>query len=125
MPRDILAGRRDFVKKHKKKLRKPAVSSKTRRKKILSRRKFGVIIREAALEGKVVRIRYKKLAAGRIGEYFVEPYSYRIRHVKTGIRKMFFAYDVKDKRIKGFVFVGIRKVEITKRKYKPRWDVEF
>jgi len=125
MPRDLIAGRKDFVKKHKKKLRKPAVSDATRRRKLLSRRKFGVLIREAALELKVVRIRYKKLTTGRIEEYFVEPYSYRIRHVRTGIRKMFFAYDVKDKRIKGFVFVGIRKVEITKRKYKPRWKVEW
>ena len=78
----------------------------------------------AANELKQVMIIYKKETTGEVKRYRVAPYSYRYRRLKVGIRKMFFAYDMSDKHIKGFVLKNIRTVEILSRKFRPKWPVE-
>ena len=70
-------------------------------------------------------IRYRKTTTGELKKYIVAPYSYRYRKTKNGRRKMLFAYDMKDRRIKGFVVRGIRNVSITDRKFTPTWPVEI
>lgn len=82
-------------------------------------------IREAALRNAQIIIRYVKVTTGESKRYVVAPYSYRYRKLRIGRRKMLFAYDMKDKHIKGFVLNNIRKVAITDRKFRPKWDVEI
>ena len=82
-------------------------------------------IREAALRLVQVVLTYKKETTGEVNKYVVAPYSYRYRRLKTGNRKMLFAYDMKAKHIKGFVLRNIRKVAITDRKFRPQWPVEI
>jgi len=82
-------------------------------------------IREAALRNVQVVLTYKKDTTGEVKKYVVAPYSYRYRRLKTGNRKMLFAYDMKAKHIKGFVLRNIRKVAITDRKFRPKWPVEI
>ena len=38
---------------------------------------------------------------------------------------MLFAYDMDDRRIKGFAIRNIRNVVITDRKFSPKWTIEF
>jgi len=55
----------------------------------------------------------------------VAPYSYRYKRLKVGMRKMMYAYDMKDRHIKGFAMSNIRNVAITDRKFRPIWRVEI
>jgi predicted DNA-binding transcriptional regulator YafY len=82
-------------------------------------------IREAALRKSQIIITYRKTTTGEVRKYIVAPYSYRYRRLKVGLRKMLFAYDMKEKHIKGFSFKNIRKVAITDRKFKPIWPIEI
>jgi len=82
-------------------------------------------IREAALRMVQIIIMYKKETTGETKRYIVCPYSMRYRRLKTGIKKLLFAYDVDDKHIKGFVIGNIKKVALTDRRYRPMWPVEF
>jgi predicted DNA-binding transcriptional regulator YafY len=82
-------------------------------------------IREAALRLSQIIITYKKTTTGETKKYVVAPYSYRYRRLKAGIRKMLFAYDMKDRHIKGFAIRNIRNVAITDRKFRPKWEVEI
>jgi hypothetical protein len=82
-------------------------------------------IREAALRRVQLIITYKKTTTGEVGKYIVAPYSWRYRRLKIGLRKMLFAYDMKDKHIKGFAVEAIRNAVITDRKYKPLWKIEI
>jgi predicted DNA-binding transcriptional regulator YafY len=82
-------------------------------------------IREAALRKSQIILRYVKVTTGESKRYVVAPYSYRYRKLRAGRRKMLFAYDMKDKHIKGFVLKNIRKVAITDRKFRPKWRVEI
>jgi predicted DNA-binding transcriptional regulator YafY len=92
---------------------------------LFARRNKRLAIREAALRNAQIIIRYKKTTTGETKKYIVAPYSYRYRDTKRGKRKMLFAYDMEDKRIKGFVLKEIRNVVITDRKFTPIWDVEI
>jgi predicted DNA-binding transcriptional regulator YafY len=82
-------------------------------------------VREAALRRVQVVLTYKKETTGEVKKYVVAPYSYRYRRLKSGSRKMLFAYDMKAKHIKGFVLRNIRKVALTDRKFRPKWPVEI
>jgi predicted DNA-binding transcriptional regulator YafY len=82
-------------------------------------------IREAALRMVQIIIVYKKETTGETKRYIVCPYSMRYRRLKTGIKKLLFAYDVDDKHIKGFVIGNIKKVALTDRRFRPMWSVEF
>jgi len=84
-----------------------------------------VAIREAALRQVQIVITYKKTTTGETKKYVVAPYSHRYRRLKVGTRKMLFAYDMKDKHIKGFALRNIRNVAITDRKFRPKWPIEL
>jgi len=82
-------------------------------------------IREAALRRAQIVITYQKTTTNETKKYIVAPYSYRYRMLKVGRRKMLFAYDMKDRHIKGFALRNIRRAAITERKFVPKWVVEI
>ena len=82
-------------------------------------------IREAALRLAQIIITYQKETTGETKKYIVCPYSYRYRRLRSGIKKMLFAYDMDDKHIKGFVINNVKKVAITDHKFRPMWPVEI
>jgi len=125
LKRDInrLKFREDVERKAPK--RKPKKEPQLEDERILRTRDIKVLIGQAATRLLQIEITYRKETTGEIKSYRVAPYSYRYRHLRTGIRKMFFAYDMDDKHIKGFVLRNIRKVDILKRRYSPKWDVEI
>lgn len=82
-------------------------------------------IREAALRKAQIIIHYTKETTGETKRYVACPYSYRYRRLKSGVRKLLFAYDIDDKHIKGFVIGNIKKVAITDHKFKPMWPIEI
>ena len=117
-------GRVKFIESQKTKKRKPKKTPKAVKEIYLPARDVRTLIMMAATELKQVMIIYKKETTGEVKRYRVAPYSYRYRRLKVGIRKMFFAYDMSDKHIKGFVLKNIRTVEILSRKFRPKWPVE-
>ena len=88
-------------------------------------RNRNVAIREAALRNVQIVITYKKTTTGETKKYIVAPYSHRYRKLKVGMRKMLYAYDMADKRIKSFALRNIRKVALTNRKFRPKWPIEL
>jgi len=88
-------------------------------------RNVRMAIREAALRHVQIIITYLKITTGETKKYVVCPYSYRYRRLRSGWRKLFFAYDMDDRHIKGFVIGNVKKVAITDRKFRPRWPVEI
>ena len=82
-------------------------------------------IREACLRLSQIIMTYKKITTGDTKQYVLAPYSYRYRRLKSGWKKLLFAWDMEEKRIKGFVVRNIRKVAISDRKYRPKWPVEI
>ena len=105
--------------------RKPKKEAKPEDERTLRTRDIKVLIGQAATRLLQIEMTYKKETTGEVKKYRVAPYSYRYRHLRSGIRKMFFAYDMDDRHIKGFVLRNIRKVEILRRRYSPKWDVEI
>lgn len=102
---------------------------------LMAKRNFRLTIREAAARRAMVAILYTKLTTGDTLEYLVEPYSYRYRRLRIGVRKVFFAYKVGDVKnrtlppreqgLRMFYLRNIQAVKILHRKYKPRWKVEI
>lgn len=84
-----------------------------------------IAIREAALRRVQIVFSYDKVTTGERKKYICEPYSWRYRMLKSGFRKMLYAFDVEDKHIKSFVARNIRNVAVSTRKYTPRWRVEI
>lgn len=82
-------------------------------------------IREGALRMVQIILTYTKETTGETKKYIVCPYSYRYRKLKSGMRKMLFAYDMEDRHIKGFVIGNVKKVALTERKFRPMWPVEI
>lgn len=82
-------------------------------------------IREAALRMVQVIITYLKDTTGETKKYVVCPYSYRYRRLKSGMKKLLFAYDMEDRHIKGFIIGNVKKVALTDRKFRPMWPVEI
>lgn len=84
-----------------------------------------IAIREAALRGVQIVMHYTKETTGETKKYIVAPYSWRYRRLKSGLRKMLFAWDMEEDKIKSFVLSNIRNVALTDRKYVPRFLVEI
>jgi predicted DNA-binding transcriptional regulator YafY len=84
-----------------------------------------ITIREGALRLVQVIITYTKETTGETKKYTVAPYSYRYRRLKLGRRKMLYAYDMDEQKIKSFVLNNIRNVALTDRKFSPKWRVEL
>ena len=82
-------------------------------------------IREAALRLVQIVITYTKITTGETKQYIVCPYSWRYRRLKSGLKKLLFAWDMEDKHIKGFVLRNIKKVAISDRGFSPRWPIEI
>jgi len=82
-------------------------------------------IREAALRNVQVVLTYRKTTTNETKKYVVSVYSYRTKRLKGGMRKMLYAYDMRDRHIKGFVLRNVRNVAITDRKFSPKWPVEI
>ena len=94
-------------------------------KKVFAKRNFRIGIKVAAKHLRQIVISYTKTTTGEHNSYHVNPYSYRYRHTKNGIRKMLFAEDAVEHRIKGFVLRMIDHVEITQKRFTPKWQVEI
>ena len=92
---------------------------------LFAQRNWRLGVKEAALRRTQIILTYKKVTTGEVKKYVVAPYSYRYRRLRSGRRKLLFAYDMKSKHIKGFVTRNIRKVAITDRKFRPKWPVEI
>jgi hypothetical protein len=82
-------------------------------------------IREGALRSVQLIITYLKETTGETKKYIVCPYSFRYRRLKSGLKKLFFAYDVEDKHIKGFILGNVKKVALTDKKFRPMWEIEI
>ena len=80
-------------------------------------------IREGALRMVQIILTYRKETNGETKKYVVCPYEWKYRRLKSGIRKMLYAYDVKDRHIKSFVGNNIKKVALTDRIFRPMWPV--
>jgi predicted DNA-binding transcriptional regulator YafY len=84
-----------------------------------------IAIREAALRKVQVIITYKKTTTNETNKYIVAPYEWSYRRLRSGLRKVLYAYDMKDKHIKSFVQRNIRNVAITDRKFRPKWEIKI
>ena len=82
-------------------------------------------IREGALRYVQIIITYIKETNREQKKYIVAPYSYRYRMLKSGFRKLLYAYDMDDGHIKGFVLKNIRNIALTDRKFTPMWPIEI
>ena len=121
-------GRMNFIQEMERKApkRKPKRVGKTPAYGTLyALRNVRMSIREAALRLVQIIITYHKITTNETVKRVVAPYSYRYRMLKIGRRKLLFAYDMEDKRIKGFVIGNIKKVAITDRRFRPMWPVEI
>lgn len=104
---------------------KPLVKERYKGKPLPNAVDVRVTLRDAALAKKMVRITYKKTTDNDIKIYQVEPYSFRYLKLKVGVRKVLFAYDIKEKKIKSFVLKNIKKINMLGSAYSPRWPVEI
>jgi len=84
-----------------------------------------ITIREAALRRVQIVITYKKITTGETKRYVVAPYEWKYIRLKTGLRKVLYAYDMKDRHIKSFVQRNVRNVALTDRKFVPKWPVRI
>jgi predicted DNA-binding transcriptional regulator YafY len=94
-------------------------------KQMFAPREKRIRIREAAQKLHQVILTYTKETTGETKKYRVAPYSYRYRRLKVGRRKLLFAWDMDDEKIKGFVLRNIKHVEPTTKRFQPRWRVEL
>jgi len=134
MPRDIQrmieasVKREVFINKNEERAQKRRpVRSRQRpnRGTLFAKRNRKLAIQEGALRRKYIIITYTKITNGQTKRYIVAPYSYRYRRLKVGYRKLLFAWDKDDKRIKGFVLNNIQRVALTDTSYRPKWEIEF
>jgi len=106
--------------------RKPKrVGQKHKAGTLFAKRNKRLAIREGALRNTQIIITYTKTTTGETKKYVVAPYSYKFRRLKVGLRKMLYAWDMKDKKIKSFALRDIKKVALTDRKFRPKWPVEI
>ena len=88
-------------------------------------RNVRMAIREGALRRVQIIITYLKITTGETVRRVVNPYSWRVRKLRIGRRKMLYAYDVDDRHIKSFVLGNIKRVALSDRKFRPMWVVEI
>lgn len=118
--------RQQFVESQSSVKRKPKQNSAGRRDAtVFNSRNYRLGIRKGASKKRLLKIRYVKTSTDEQKTYIIEPYSYRYRYTRNGLRKMLFAHDVNDGHIKGFVLRMIKGVEILDNKFKPKWRVEI
>lgn len=119
--------REQFIEEQEEKAprRRPRKKNQPMRGTLWAKRNKRMTIREAAERKAQVILTYKKITTGETKKYVVAPYSYRYRNTREGRRKMLFAYDMRDKHIKGFALRNIKNVALTDRKFKPKWPVEI
>lgn len=89
------------------------------------KRNVVAVVRWAASRNFKVQIRYMRLQDGIVKNYRVEPYSFRYRKTRDGVRKMLFAHHGVHRRIHGFVLSNILSIKVLNEKYRPRWKVEL
>lgn len=94
-------------------------------KKFFGKSLVRIALRKSALERRQIQIKYKKTTTNDVKDYLVSPYSYRYKKLKIGIRKMLYAYDMKEKSIKMFSLRNIFSVMLTNKKYEPKWPIEI
>lgn len=104
---------------------RPRVRKKDLVNKKFDRRYLGAILRWAGKRKLKIRMKYMRIQDGRVKTYTVEPYSFRYRKTRDGVRKMFFAYHVLHRRIHGFVLRNILEISVLDKSFKPRWTVEL
>ena len=105
------------------------IRPRIRAKDVIGRR-FGkrealIAIRWAAKRRYKVRIKYTRIQDGMTKTYVIEPYSFRYRRTRDGVRKMLFAYHGVHRRIHGFVTRNILSAKVLKETFQPRWKVEL
>jgi predicted DNA-binding transcriptional regulator YafY len=105
--------------------RKPAKTLVQPKGTLFAIRNKRISVREGALRRVQIIITYTKETTNETKKYVVAPYSYRYRRLKSGRRKMLFAWDMDDQHIKGFVINNIRNVALTDKKFTPKWRVEI
>lgn len=128
MPRIIKASRAAFIQQQeqKAKTRLPKrLGIKQKSGTLFAIRNKRLAIREAAMRKVQIVLTYRKTHTNEIKKYIVSPYSFRYLRLKSGLRKVLYAYDMNERTIKSFVLNNIRNVALTDRKYKPMWPVEF
>ncbi len=112
----------EFIKKFIDKLKKPFKPPVDLNK----LRDTRLLIRIGAVRRVQIVIIYKKITTGEIKRYTVAPLSYRYRRLRVGIRKVLFAKDMQESKLKMFVLKNIRTVSITNKKYSsPIFPVEI
>ena len=79
------------------------------------------ILKDAAKDNNLVRIKYKRKKDGSTKTYVIEPYSYR----KRGGNSVLFGYDKKDRRMKMFIKRNIKNASSEDKTFKPRHKVEL
>lgn len=80
------------------------------------RREINKIVQ--AMEGRVlIEMTYTRVSDGKTASYVLEPYSFRKPN-------KLYAWDTEDKSIKCFIISNIVSVNVTTRKFRPRWRVE-
>ena len=106
------------TKKKKKKDKSPATDISIKRGMDLK-----LIIRNAAINLFQISITYRKDTTGEVKRYRVAPYEWKSRKLKSGFRRVLYAYDMDDKHIKSFVGRNILKVETLEKRFRPKWPI--
>lgn len=77
------------------------------------------LLKQSATEHKIAVVVYKRKRDNKVNKYYVEPYSYRPPYV--------WVWDIKDKRIKSFLYNSIIKVKISSQEFEPDplYKIEF
>ncbi len=119
----ILAWNKPFVPKKRPLPMKPPMRKSTSGFSTASRNRRK--IRNAAGTTTLLWLTYRKTTDGTTHTYVVEPYSFRYRRLKVGIRKMFYGFDIADGHIKSFAIKNILSARNMKDKYRPRFKVEI
>jgi len=104
---------------------RPRIRSSTVIGQKFGKRQAMIIVRFAAERRFRVRIRYTRIQDGVTKMYVLEPYSFRYRRTREGLRKMLFAYHPLHGRIHNFAVRYISQAEVMERPFRPRWRVEL
>lgn len=112
-------------------LHNPLMDKKPKRKKggaietAFLKRRNRIAIREASLRGVSIVMLYRKVD-NTLKRYELIPISYRYRVLKSGLRCVLFAQDVRDAgQIKQFIVSNIYKVALTKKRRRASFRVEI
>ena len=82
-------------------------------------------LREGGQRRVQVVITYTKITTGETDKWIVCPYEIKFRKLKIGLRKMLYAWDTEEQKIKSFVVNNIKNVHLTDRKFIPKWKIQL